>query len=187
MMLHAARIVLLNGVGSSGKSTIARALQAITDAPFLHFAMDSFIEMLPAPGHRDDDGLVFERVMGHQRPAVAIHVGPVAERLLRGMRHAVAAMAREGNNLIVDEVMLEEIAAAEYDELLRGFQVHRVGAFCPLEVLEARESARGDREVGLARWQYDRVHRGKTYDLEVDTSLETPEACAAKIKRHFGL
>jgi chloramphenicol 3-O phosphotransferase len=149
--------------------------------------MDGFLEMLPPPRHHDHDGVVFERVMEDHGPAVAIRVGPVAERLLRGMRHAVAAMAHQGNNLIVDDVMLEETAAAEYGELLTGFEVHRVGVFCPLEVLETRESARGDREVGLARWQYDRVHRGKVYDLELDTSRATPEACAAKIKRHFGL
>ena len=44
---NAARIILLNGVGSSGKSSIARALQEITAAPFLHVQMDVFVQMLP--------------------------------------------------------------------------------------------------------------------------------------------
>jgi chloramphenicol 3-O phosphotransferase len=42
-----ARIVLLNGVGSVGKSSIAKALQAITSEPFLHVQMDAFLDMLP--------------------------------------------------------------------------------------------------------------------------------------------
>ncbi|GHD58475.1 hypothetical protein GCM10017083_41490 [Thalassobaculum fulvum] len=44
----AARIVLLNGAGSAGKSSIARALQAIAATPLLHMQMDAFLEMLPA-------------------------------------------------------------------------------------------------------------------------------------------
>ena len=42
-----ARVVLLNGAGSAGKSTIARELQSITREPFLHVPMDAFLEMLP--------------------------------------------------------------------------------------------------------------------------------------------
>ncbi|MES0110599.1 hypothetical protein NKK46_13045 [Mesorhizobium sp. M0013] len=42
-----AKIVLLNGVGSAGKSSIARALQTIATEPFLHVQMDAFIDMLP--------------------------------------------------------------------------------------------------------------------------------------------
>ena len=38
-----ARIVLLNGVGSVGKSSIARALQAIAREPFLHVRMDELV------------------------------------------------------------------------------------------------------------------------------------------------
>ena len=50
-----------------------------------------------------------------------------------------------------------------------------------------RERSRGDRVVGLARWQYDRVHRGMTYDLEIDTSAADPPACATIIKTAFDL
>ena len=59
--------------------------------------------------------------------------------------------------------------------------------FAPLDVLEAREIARGDRAIGLARWQFDKVHRGMTYDFEIDTSTLTPDACAAAIMQRFGL
>jgi len=41
--------------------------------------------------------------------------------------------------------------------------------------------------IGLARWQYDRVHRGIRYDLEVDTSVASPMTCARLIKEKFGL
>jgi chloramphenicol 3-O phosphotransferase len=176
-----ARIVLLNGVGSAGKSSIARALQAITAQPFLRVEMDAFLDMLPEASFGHADGLVFETVQQDGHPAVVIKTGPHADRALRGMRHAVAAMAAQGNNLIVDEVLIGA-EKAEYRALLAPFRVHWVGVLAPLDVLEQRERQCGDREIGLARWQFDRVHEGMTYDLEVDTSTATAEACARVIK-----
>jgi chloramphenicol 3-O phosphotransferase len=181
-----ATIILLNGVGSVGKSSIAKALQAITRAPFLHVEMDAFLNMMPERCWNHPDGLIFETVQQDGKPAVIIKSGPVAERTLRGMRHAVAAMAREGSNLIVDDVMLEN-EMAEYAALLAGFTLHVVGVFAPLDVLEARERERGDRLIGLARWQYDRVHRGKSYDLEIDTSTATAQDCAERIRQTFDI
>jgi chloramphenicol 3-O phosphotransferase len=105
---------------------------------------------------------------------------------MRGMRRAIAAMAAEGNNLIVDDVM-QASDRAEYAALLAAFAVFWVGVLAPLDVLEARERQRGDRLIGLARWQYDRVHKGMRYDLEVDTSTAAPLECARLIKERFGL
>ena len=59
-------------------------------------------------------------------------------------------------------------------KLLAAFEVFRVGVFAPLDILEARERQRGDRLIGLARWQFDRVHKDMKYDLEVDTSSASP-------------
>ena len=106
---------------------------------------------------------------------------------MRGMRHAVAAMTAQGNNLIVNEVIIEAQAVHEYRDLLSPFDLRLVGLFAQLDVLEARENARGDREIGLARWQYDRVHRGIAYDLEVDTAAMTPAECARLIRDAFEL
>jgi chloramphenicol 3-O phosphotransferase len=181
------RIVLLNGVGSSGKSSIAKALQQIASEPFLHVAMDAFIDMLPASSFNQPDGITFGTTQQHGKPVVIIHTGPVAARALRGMRHAVVALAAQGNNLILDDVLLGEDKAAEYAQLLRPFDVFLVGVFAPLDVLEARERQRGDRLIGLARWQFDRVHRGIDYDLEVDASTASAMACAELIKQRFRL
>ncbi len=148
--------------------------------------MDTFLAMLPERCLGDPDGLTFETVQQGNKPTVIIRAGSIAERAFRGMRHAIAAMAAQGNNLIVDDVMLRG-QMAEYVALLASFRLCRVGVFAPLDVLEAREKQRGDRMIGLARWQYDRVHENVSYDLEVDTSTALPEECAALIKRTFGL
>ena len=180
-------VVILNGIGSVGKSSTAKALQAITSKPFLHVAMDAFLDMLPERMLSHPDGLLFEAVQNGGKPVIAIKTGPILERAMRGMRHAIAAMAGQGNNLIVDEVIVEAKAAQEYRALLQPFDLHVVGLFAPLDVLEARERARGDREIGLARWQYGRVHRELAYDLEVDTAAAPPAECARLIRDALGL
>lgn len=71
--------------------------------------------------------------------------------------------------------------------LLKPFEVFMVDVFASLEILEARELQRGDRMIGLARWQYDGVHKDMRYDLEIDTSNITPVEGAQMIKQKFGL
>jgi len=180
-------VIILNGVGSVGKTSVARAFQAIAAAPFLHVAMDSFLDMLPQRLIGEPEGLVFETVRQQGKPCTIIRTGPAVERALRGMRHAVAAMAAEGNNLIVDEVMIDATKEQAYRAVLSRFDLRFVGLFAPLEVLEARERERGDRDIGLARWQFDQVHRGIAYDLEIDTTRASPAEGARMIRGAFGL
>ncbi len=181
------QIIILNGIGSVGKSSTAKALQAITSKPFLHVAMDAFLDMLPEKMLAHPDGLLLEAMQDDGKPMVAVRTGPVLERAMRGMRHAIAAMAEQGNNLIVDEVMIEARNAQEYRNLLRFSDLYLVGLVAPLDVLEARERARGDREIGLARGQYGLVHRDIAYDLEVNTAAAEPAECARMICDAFGL
>ena len=179
-------VVLLNGVTSAGKSSIARALQAITREMFLHVQMDSFLEMMPPGSFGHPDGFIFE-TLPVTPPAVAIHTGPAARRVMAGMRHSIKALADQGNHLIVDDVLTTPDQHAAYAALLAGHRLHSVAVHAPLDVLEAREAARGDRLIGLARWQFPRVHQGVAYDLSVDSSTATPGECAEAIRRVFDL
>ncbi|MEZ2131472.1 MULTISPECIES: chloramphenicol phosphotransferase CPT family protein [unclassified Sinorhizobium] len=183
-MSRTAKIVLLNGVGSAGKSSIAKALQEVASQPLLHVSMDVFIEMLPKTYQEHLPGFSYDTVIDDGKPLVVIKTGPVGEQVLRGMRHAIVAMARQGNNLIVDDVLCDG-EMLEYRALLSDFDFHAVGVFASLDVLEERERRRGDRLPGLARWQFDRVHRDINYDLEIETDLATPHECAVLIKEKF--
>ncbi|MDP3746425.1 MAG: hypothetical protein Q8Q88_05175 [Phenylobacterium sp.] len=77
-------VIIINGVGSVGKSSTARALQTVTAEPFLHVAMDAFVEMLPAAMFGHPEGLVFETVQDQGKPSVVIRTGGVLERAMRG-------------------------------------------------------------------------------------------------------
>jgi chloramphenicol 3-O phosphotransferase len=181
------QIIILNGIGSVGKSSTAKALQKITSEHFLHVPGDSFLDMMPEKLWNHADGISFQQSEGSDVPSVTIEMGEAALRVFSGMRAAVAALARQGNHLIVDDVMLSANDQQEYRSFLTGLEFRFVGLFAPLDILEERERARRDRLLGLARWQYDRVHTGISYDLEVHTSEKSPNDCARIIATTFGL
>lgn len=183
--MEKAKVVVLNGVGSVGKTSTAKAFQLVAKSPFLHVQMDSFLEMLPPSMFGHPDGYSFEPIDENGCRAVAIHTGPVLARLMNGMRHAILALAEQGNSVIVDDVMFGGGEADEYRRLLKRFDFRLVGLFAPIEVLEHRERARGDRDIGLARWQYSRVHNGIEYDLEIDLTTRSPIEAARMICKSF--
>ena len=149
--------------------------------------MDVFAGMLPERIFGHPDGMILETVQDQGLPSVVIKTGPVMEQTMRGMRHAIAALASQGSDVVVDDVMMRGAEADEYRSLLAGTKLRFIGLFAPLDVLERRELARGDRQPGLARWQFDRVHRGQKYDLEIETSCSTPEQTAKRICEVFEL
>lgn len=179
-MTHSGHIIFLNGPSSAGKTSIARALQCCLSEPYLHIALDTFLGMFP-PHFVETPGSGSEVPSSDGDDVLAIYLTPGAKRLISGYHHAVAACALAGNNLIVDHVLLERQWLEECVALLAAFSVFFVGIHCPLQVLEARENARGDRTPGLARVQYDRVHAHRLYDLEIDTSLASARDCATRI------
>ena len=50
-----------------------------------------------------------------------------------------------------------------------------------MEVLEQREAGRGDRKIGLACYQSERVHVHSEYDVEVDAQELSADQAAQKI------
>jgi chloramphenicol 3-O phosphotransferase len=159
-------IVVLNGTSSCGKSSLARALQSLmADAaqPYLHLSIDSFWEMLPRR--------YFEDV-------------PALLTVETGYFRCIPVLAA-GNNLIVDTVLQTDQRKAEVAALLHAHRAFLIGVHCPLEVTERRERSRGDRPVGQARAQFDRVHAHGVYDAEVDTSACSTEECARRIKEYL--
>ncbi len=156
------KIILISGTSSSGKSTLAKGLQKSLPDPFLHVQLDSYIEMLP----RTDDWEMFQR-------------------MVRGLNRSVAVMAEEGNNLIVDHVLIDNAWLEQLLELLRERYVLFVGLHCPLEELERRESERDARRQGFARQQFENIHAGKIYDLKLDTSVLSAEECTRRVLEFY--
>lgn len=174
------RVLILNGTSSAGKSSLANALQRACSEPFLHIKMDTFLEMMPPRYANHPEAFHFNSVAGSEPPEVEVRSGPYGNTVMRGMRACVSALATEGLNLIVDDVFWGD-EQYEYLALLSDVDVHFIQVRCDLEIAESRELARGDRDVGLVRWQFDRVHRNTKYDFVVDTSNASPDQCATEI------
>lgn len=172
-MTALAPIVILNGASSSGKSTLLKALQHALPGPWLDAGLDKFLWMLPM---RYLDRPLWDDVLG-----LAVEAGETGHTLVRGMHRSMAALSRAGNPLLADHVLVEPVWVRDLAEALDGLLAYLIGVRCPLEVLEERERSRKDRTLGQARAQFPRVHAHDVYDLEVDTSLLSPEACAARI------
>lgn len=158
-------IIFLNGTSSSGKTTLAKTLQQQLSAVYLHVPLDSFGIMFPESKLSD--------------PKLCSLAAP---KLFVGFYRSVAALVECGNKVIVDTVV-QENQREMFEPLFIPFQVVYVAVSCPLEEVERRESARGDRNLGLARSQFADVHRFLRYDIEVDTHRNCADECAEFIKQ----
>jgi chloramphenicol 3-O phosphotransferase len=98
------------------------------------------------------------------------------------MHRAIAALSRAGWHVVADHVLVERAWVQDCAACLADLPAYLVGVRCPLEVLVAREAARRERTPGQAAAQHQQVHAGLVYDLDVDTSLLSAEACAQRIQ-----
>ena len=184
-------MIVLNGASSAGKSTLALALQqalATDDRPWVIFSWDDFVPRLPArwtsvpgaTGDRAADGCSY-RVVRDEPLEALLEVGELGRRVLGAYHRSVAAVARSGINVIVEEVLITKTEWDDWQEALGDVDVRWVGVRCDVDTVERREIERGDRYPGLARGTSSVTHFYPTYDVDVDTSATAPEALAAQI------
>ena len=161
------KIIFLNGASSSGKSTLARGLQAGLDEPFWHFSIDhlSAARVLP-----------WDRIKSGEFPW-----GGLREAFFDGFHRCLPALAQAGNNLIVEHIIETRAWMDRLIGLLSTVDVFFVGIHCPLPELERRELARGDRRKGEAKADYEITHTFGPYDFEVSSTEGNAKNVAAVI------
>lgn len=152
------RMLLINGASSSGKSTLARMLQARMPGPFWHISIDHL---------RDSGVLPTARIRSREFDWRALR-----EPFFIGFERSLVAYAEAGNDLIVEHIMESEAWLTRLAMTLAGLDVFFIGVHCPLDELERREIARGDRPLGDARRDFHRIHSYCTYDVEVDGTVD---------------
>ena len=161
-------IIFLNGASSTGKTTLARALQATLDEVYYHLSVDNFVSMI-------DEKKLESDFIACITDAISI------------MHHTVRLFSDRGLNVIVDHVLEDSPALAfatpECVALLHDYPVLFVRVDCDLEELERREKERGDREPGQARGQLQYMHKQQIYDLQINTACQTTDQCVQAIMR----
>ena len=179
------RIVILNGAPRSGKSSIAKAMQAHLPDHWINLGVDAQNASLPQalmPGI----GLR----PGGEMPELEPHV----VRLYLALYDAIAAHARQGFDVVADlghhDVYSRPLGILPAcARRMAGLDVLFVGVHCPIEEIMRRRNANpqgGFYAAGdtvpppVQRWQ-DAVHVPGIYDLVVDTGTMSADDCVAAI------
>jgi len=153
------KIIFLNGVSSSGKSTLAKSLQEKLTEPYCWLSIDNFLNTIHEKFRNSEYRTSLRQTM-------------------RAMHHTIKLFSDMGLNVIVDHVLEKQEWLNECAEILHEYPVLFVHVTCPLEELRRREKERGDRQIGLAERQLSLLNLIDTYDIAVDTSTKE---CTDKI------
>jgi len=166
------RVVFLNGVTSSGKTSIVEALQDRTDAYFYVVANDLFQEMV---GER----FLRENYWEHLSRVVLL------------MYHTARLYADMGHDVLIDGILVEQPEIRphyrKFMDIMGDSRVDVVEVYCPLDICRERNIARGDRYEAQSQEQHDIMAEGIRYSCRVETHLHTPEECAEQIMQALGM
>jgi len=186
-------VIVLNGPSGSGKSSIQNAFQSLMlPNLWIKVGIDNLFDA-PMPD------ITPENMERWQSPnpirwvetttgrggsqVITLMVGDQGEKVAYAMNSAIAAYARNGNNVIVDYIAYDQKWLADLKRKLSTCNAYYVAVDIPLEVLEERERARGTSPSGHARSHYDTVYGPYSYDLRVNSAQYSPEEIAQQIKK----
>ncbi len=157
------RIIFLNGVTSSGKTSIVEALQERDDIFFYVVANDLFQEMIGDKYLREN----YWKYLGE---------------VIIMMYHAAKLYSDMGKNILIDGILVErEEITPHYQqllEILKNNPLDLVEVYCPLDVCRKRNIMRGDRYESQSDEQHELMAKNIEYTLRVDTSLFSADECA---------
>lgn len=183
-----APIIVLNGASSSGKTTLARALQDLWPRPLLLTGIDTFLEGWPDryatyPG---EDGSPAAPSTGVRTvpglgpaPSWIPELGDDFHSMMRLAHESWALIAKGGGNLVIDHVLIDPTLRKQARDTLES--ALWIGVVCDVDELVRRETARGDRRVGFASGTWAVVHQEMSYDLIIDSSTTSTELLARQV------
>jgi len=160
------RIIFLNGVTSSGKTSIVEALQEREDVFFYVVANDLFQEMV-------GEKFLQENYWKYLSEVIIM------------MYHTAKLYSDMGKNVLIDGILVErEEIKPHYEqlkEILKDNPLDIVEVYCPLEICRERNIARGDRFENQSQEQFDLMAEDIKYSMRVDTSVMNSAECAEAI------
>ncbi len=188
------KVIFLNGPTSSGKTSLAKALQDKLPEPYLHIGIDRLIGMMPEHLNNwtgdlnNTDGFSFTQEKDSSGHLISqLQIGPYADKICDLLRTLAITMLNQGFNLIIDEVCLRKNSFENWQKILAPYSTFYIGVQAFLDILESREKQRGDRILGSARSQNVLVHQDNLYDLMLDTSDASIAQCAELVLKNLSL
>jgi chloramphenicol 3-O phosphotransferase len=191
------QIVILNGAPRAGKSSIVRVIQDTFEGVWMNLGVDVFARGVtpkryqPGIGLRPGPGPGFGGDAPELEPLVPTFYAAVYESIAAHSRLGLNVVTDGGHHGAIHPEILPNCARQ-----LAGLPVLFVGVRCPIEeIMKRRRQAGHERGyVGgtddelvpppVVLWQ-EEVHKPGIYDLEVDTSLLSPQECAEQIRQRL--
>lgn len=163
------KIIVLNGVSSSGKTTLAKAIQDAFVEPYVRLSIDDFINMMPSKMIETD-------------------LGNTVYKSQTIMLQTIMMLSDAGMNIVVDNVMLTYFQTLkQYISALHDYPVLLVKVDCPVQELRRREAERGDRAIGQGERQMDDLEPKTMYDITVNTFTNTIPECVKFIEEKLSV
>lgn len=157
------QVILLNGTGSSGKTTIAKQLQEEMKVQYLNFSIDNILYSLP----KSDLSLMMK---GEE----ITREGYDYPKLQDAYHRCFPSLLDAGCRIIADNAWINKNEIIDLLNILKPYTIFTVGVYCDLNVANERERVRGDRAIGLAAYEYPLVHSHLKYDFTIDTTNSNP-------------
>ena len=168
--MNKGKIIFLNGVTSSGKTTIVEALQARRDVFFYVVANDLFQEMIGEQYLEEDYWKYLSEV-------------------IIMMYHTAKLYSDMGKNVLIDGILVEhEEIKPHYQqlmEIMKDSPLDIIEVYCPLEICRQRNIERGDRFESQSEEQAELMNKEIKYRMRVDTSRFSAEECAEQIVKEL--
>jgi chloramphenicol 3-O phosphotransferase len=189
------QIVILNGAPRAGKTSIVKVIQDTFEGVWMSLGVDVFIKATP---RRYQPGIGLRPGPGPTRGGDRPELEPLVPTLYAAVYESIAAHSRLGLNVVTDvghHGAIHPGVLGDCARRLAGLPVLFVGVRCPIdEIMKRRnESPAGSYTLGtpddptpapVRLWQ-EEVHKPGIYDLEVDTSLLSPQDCADEIRQRL--
>lgn len=180
------KIIILNGTSSAGKSTTARAVQAVMAETCLHLGVDHFQQTFPPGligiGTTLTGELAGWQVRYSQNGLQEVRIGPLGYRLGEAMYRAAAGISDAGIHVVMDDVIWTRQMLATAVKILHAYPVYFIALDLSLAAAEKREQTRDDRGPGNAQYFYPLVYElNDIYDARIDVEKHDPETSACLI------
>ena len=163
--MNIGHIICLNGVTSSGKTSIAKEIQNISQQNYYHVSIDMFEQMA-------DLKYRIKAYYTELNDSVTV------------MYEAVSSFAKLGKNVILDTVMLNipefPNIYERFVEACEGIKIYNIHVVCPLDECKRRNISRGDRIITLSEWHSERMAE-IPYFMTVDTMNKSSAECAREL------
>lgn len=154
-------IIFLNGLTSSGKTSIINELVARKTNMFFVLGFDLFEETIPE---------------------WAADVDAYYANAIIAMYCAARSFSQQGQDVIIDGLVMNISGLNEHyktlKEIFKGYPLKMVKIHCPLEICRQRNIARGDRNENQSLRQEKIAEKNIEYEFSIDSGIHTVKECA---------